>query len=266
MLLFITKGVTLKKLTLALLVLLAYLTGCCTSFPPLTYQGSQESKSETIQHLSRSTAALVALKPDNTYSVYCSAVWVGPSRLLTARHCVEPEITGDLHELFDIKPDLNQLVGVMVTYSTYDERDITFKKDEGEQPHWATVVAFDKENDLALLESIDVVEHDYVSLSANQPWTGQEVHIIGHTIKLQYNYFPGVVSAPQRDMTSFFPTEDEKHIMLHITAPVAPGNSGGGAFDQNGNLLGICSFIALRAPNASFFVGRDKIEAFLLAN
>lgn len=257
----------LKKLLLTLSVLLAYLTGCCSSFPPPTHApNTQETKGALIEHLSRSTAALIAPRPDNTYSVYCAAVWIGPSRLLTARHCVEPQIIGEFHELFEIKPDLDQMLGTMVTYSSYEDRDHTFKGSEEKQPYWAVVVAYDKVNDLALLESIDIVDHDTVALSPHSGWTGQDVHVIGHTIKLQYNYFPGVVSAPARDMSHFFPGSPEKQILLHITAPIAPGNSGGGVFDNQGQLLGICSFMATRASNAGFFVGRNEIEAFLLAN
>lgn len=44
--------------------------------------------------------------------------------------------------------------------------------------------------------------------------------------------------------------------MIQTTAPVSPGNSGGGLFNERGELLGVASFIVLGrgVQNLNFFV------------
>jgi S1-C subfamily serine protease len=51
---------------------------------------------------------------------------------------------------------------------------------------------------------------------------------------------------------------------MQVSAPIWYGNSGGGAFDAEGSLVGIASFKAL-APNVAFYVHLETIREFLLS-
>ena len=50
---------------------------------------------------------------------------------------------------------------------------------------------------------------------------------------------------------------------LQISSPAWRGNSGGGAFDADGKLIGISSWVSARGPMLGFFIHRDEIEKFL---
>ena len=266
----------MNKIIFTIIVLLAYLSGCSSSLQPIQAdqdspdKNGKEAKMFMIEHLSRATAVLLSNKSDEEedYRVFCSAVWISPDKMITARHCAEAELENtelnEINELLGIPPDLTTLPGTIIHYSNYDERDLKFNKND-KTPSMAVVIAYDKENDLAVLQSVTNTEHDYANLATSDVWIGQNVHIIGHSIGLQYNYFDGVISSTERNMRRFFRRNDKDVMMLHITAAVAPGNSGGGAFDEDGNIVGICSFIALRASNANFFVRFDKVKSLLIA-
>jgi S1-C subfamily serine protease len=51
--------------------------------------------------------------------------------------------------------------------------------------------------------------------------------------------------------------------VVQISAPIWIGNSGGGAFNSDGHLIGLSSWITLRAPSVAFFIHRDEIKNFL---
>lgn len=235
------------RLLLVFCILLLFGTGCSVSQSPI----------KTIDQVERQSVALLETTndPAKPYQIYCGAVWIGPTKLLTARHCITDVIKGDLHYLLGVKPDWQQLPGNFIPFVNYN--------DDLKSYHWAMIVAYDSTNDLALLEVVDG-QHSFAPLTKSNGVRGEEIHIIGHTQRLPFNYFPGIVSAPSRDMSSYF--EGEPTIVMHITAPIGPGNSGGGAFNEGGELIGICSFISTSIPMASFFVGPREIRKFLHDN
>jgi S1-C subfamily serine protease len=54
-------------------------------------------------------------------------------------------------------------------------------------------------------------------------------------------------------------------LWVQAAVPISPGNSGGGLFDEDGNLIGIAhaTFASPRAQMLNIFVHRDYIRAFL---
>jgi S1-C subfamily serine protease len=49
---------------------------------------------------------------------------------------------------------------------------------------------------------------------------------------------------------------------MQVSAPVWFGNSGGGAFNDEGEIVGIASFI-MKGPSLGFFIPVDSIRPFL---
>ncbi len=258
----------MKKFLFISLIFLSYLTGCCNGSFLLSPE-EENGKKQEIQHLMESTSAL--LLPDSKnekYRIFCSAVWISPTKLISARHCGTAVLENDLNEIFGIEPELEKLPGTVIAYSNYMEQD--YLVGVGEKPHFAVVVGFSRDADLVLLESVDEENHQFAQLTQEDTWTGQTVQIVGHTRRLSWNYMDGIVSAPHRDIAAFFslkPEEEEKEVpmrdVLHLTAMIAGGNSGGGAFNDRGELVGICSFMIPSAPGASFFVPENLIKEFL---
>ena len=196
---------------------------------------------------------------DGVYAPLCAGVWITQSKFLSARHCAENEIASPIDELLGIPTNLKKLPGVVMPYKTHAETLKKFKLGSVDKPHYAVVIAYDPQNDLVLFDSVDIVDHDIASIYYQKIFDGQSLLIVGHTTGMEYTVFPGTVSKDKRMMHPFH----EEWQTIQISAPVAGGNSGGGAYDMEGNLLGICSFTRGPAPNQTFFIHRDAILDFL---
>jgi S1-C subfamily serine protease len=90
---------------------------------------------------------------------------------------------------------------------------------------------------------------------------GDEVDVVGSTVGLPFTCFHGQVAA-----TRVFDESPFKTLQLQV-AGVNHGNSGGGAFDSHGALIGIADFMYGRGEETmqgmAFFVHRDSIFTFL---
>jgi len=111
----------------------------------------------------------------------------------------------------------------------------------------AEVIAADRKTDRCYLRVLDgeLVPvpgfRDYASLSV-----GETVFTIGSPEGLINTLGDGLLSGLRR-------SEDGIEY-IQITAPVSPGSSGGGAFDDRGNLIGITTFTVRDAQNLNFAI------------
>lgn len=224
------------------LLLLVATTHCCT----MRGRGVQYNNSGSPGHLLDSTVALVTESSDSLseYYTYCSGVWITSNKFLTAKHCVDR--------------DNKRVVGSLVRFKTRREVNIAGNQLTTNSPHWGMVWAIDEKHDLALVSAIDNGVHGIVSIKDGDIEVGDEIKVVGHTSGLQYTYLVGVISSIRINMDS-----DMNGKLLQVSVPAFRGNSGGGVFDQDGNLLGICSTLYVRAPNVVFFIHRDEIVQFL---
>lgn len=89
----------------------------------------------------------------------------------------------------------------------------------------------DEKKDIAILQ-LDARETSYVDLGdSNDIVSGQKVIAIGAPLGLENTVSDGIISNPNREI------EGQKYIQF--TAPISPGNSGGGLFNTRGNVIGI---------------------------
>jgi len=111
----------------------------------------------------------------------------------------------------------------------------------------AEVIAADRSTDRCYLRMLDgELEpvpgfRDYASLSV-----GEVVFTIGSPEGLINTLGDGLLSGLRR-------SEDGVEY-VQITAPVSPGSSGGGVFDDRGNLIGITTFTIRDAQNLNFAI------------
>jgi serine protease Do len=103
----------------------------------------------------------------------------------------------------------------------------------------AKVVGSDSKTDLALLKVDGRNNFPHVSLSnGTPPRIGDWVIAVGNPFGLGGTVTAGIVSANGRDIGSG-PYDD----FIQVDAPVNRGNSGGPAFDVNGNVIGVTTAI-----------------------
>jgi serine protease Do len=97
----------------------------------------------------------------------------------------------------------------------------------------AKVVGTDQRTDLALIKVDGRSDFPFVKMSDTPPRIGDWVLAIGNPFGLSSTVTAGIVSARGRDIGS------SPYDFIQIDAPVNRGNSGGPAFDINGNVIGV---------------------------
>jgi serine protease Do len=98
----------------------------------------------------------------------------------------------------------------------------------------AKVVGTDPKTDLALIKVDGKSDFSYVKFADQPPRIGDWVVAVGNPFGLGGTVTAGIVSARGRDIGSG-PYDD----YVQIDAPINKGNSGGPAFDMNGNVIGV---------------------------
>ena len=138
-------------------------------------------------------------------------------------------ITG-LGSGFFISPD-----GYAVTNNHVVEHAKTVEiKTENGQTYKAKVIGTDPKTDLALIKVEADKTFPYVKFAEHEPRIGDWVVAIGNPFGLSETVTAGIVSAKNRDIGGS--SYDD---YIQIDAPINKGNSGGPAFNTNGNVIGV---------------------------
>ena len=98
----------------------------------------------------------------------------------------------------------------------------------------AKVIGTDPKTDLALIKVEGKSEFPYVKFAERSPKVGDWVIAVGNPFGLGGTVTAGIVSARGRDIGAG-PYDD----YVQIDAPINKGNSGGPAFDVDGNVIGV---------------------------
>lgn len=196
--------------------------------------------------LQDNTVALVTLEEDKATKEksaipYCTAVWIGTDEILTAAHCVK-----------DDNAPLKNPVGEAVYYVIRAEIDA----DDYVTYHPGTVIAYDAKFDLALIQVVveKMPGHPFALLPTELPAIGETVYGVGHPSKLYWSFIEGKISAYRH--------RDDLGDVIQINISVWFGDSGGGIFDRDGKLFGICSQ-KLDISSMGYYVPLDNIKVFL---
>jgi serine protease Do len=110
---------------------------------------------------------------------------------------------------------------------------VTVTTSEGDE-YPAQVIGTDAKTDLALLKIKSDKTFQYVKFTSKEPRVGDWVLAVGNPFGLGGTVTTGIISARGRDIGSG-PYDD----FLQIDAPINRGNSGGPAFNMDGEVVGI---------------------------
>lgn len=233
----------MKKFTLLLALVLSFLLsfGCCVSIHNIN-----SPYKNLIHHITNSTTSLVVKIDNGAYMPYCGAVWINKYDLVTAKHCVSNE--DDIVE-----------VGNILKFQIYKDFDDHFPFSKNHKVYIAKIIGQGKSNeDIAVIKSLDDVEHGIVPIATYNPHPGQIAHHIGHPRVLQFSYIKCYVSRKR----IYYAWGYDRHV-INIVGPIWNGSSGGGFFDNQGNLIGIMSFMPPDVPDQGLIVHNEVIRSIL---
>ena len=119
------------------------------------------------------------------------------------------------------------------------------------------VVGYDAEVDIAVLEILEDVEHDYLEFANETPLIGDTVYALGHGTSQMWSLTTGIISYDSRKnrQTSFV------HY-LQTDAVINSGNSGGPLLNENGEVVGVNTLII--SPDR-YYVGYGYVIPVKLA-
>lgn len=96
----------------------------------------------------------------------------------------------------------------------------------------AKVIGWNRDLDLALLQSQERADYTFSLVPRNEKLKGDRVYAIGSPIGLENSVSAGIISASGRRILA-------RGEAIQIDAPVNPGSSGGPLVDESGNVVGV---------------------------
>jgi len=227
--------------------LLGFVIGAC--------QSPQSPSTEvSVGALTAKTVALVTDDLSGNTRAYCSGVWASEDAILTANHCTEDAFPGDA--FYYVVP---QDVAAAFQRNECDAACPALDEPQGRK---AILVARDEAHDLALLHVIGSAPvHGVAKVTPEGPYVGEFAQSMGHPKGLWWSYSSGVISSiRQLDVLG------RNLKWVQSTAPISGGNSGGGLYNAQGFLIGLCHATINSGQNLNFFIHPDYIRPFLRVN
>ena len=180
---------------------------------------------------------------------------------MTAGHCVVTTTPVSIPGLDD-----DDDIGLEISLTTID-KDTYYStqsetRSEGLPPinsHHGHKIKLNQKLDLALVRVDDPVpQHPNVVLADELPNIGEDVLIMGHPDGMAFTFQKGMVSAYRDGI----PGKDG--LFMQLQAPIYNGDSGGGVFNERGELVGIVSsFEGTAIPTMGFAVSLSTIRSFI---
>ena len=250
------KPLILMKRIVFLFLVLAAFCGCCSVVHP-KLAGRELASREADE-----TVALIYTADNGNSHVYCSGVFVSNSVILTAAHCIYgvQEYTNSQHEdEEDYIPVAAKDIKVQFTMI----KELTEVRKNPSSTHATTVKQLYRGEDLALLDITNpnsIPEHRIAKIADEAPRAGDKLSFMGHPDGFYWSYIEGVCSSIRSDL-NMVPMLGP---FIQVSAPVWKGNSGGCAYNEDEECVGIASFLNPNAPDQVFYVHTETVRGVLI--
>lgn len=217
------------------------------------------AKSPVVTHMGKASVALIVEKDDGSYHSYCSGSWVGERGILTAYHCIDALADHMSTDEKTVKP-----ADVKVHYIV--EGEVMGVGEEPSGLHLAAVSVLDEKHDLALLKAVGnaVPAHDAIVLSKMAPEVGDRVFSMGTPRGLYWTLTDGIVSAYRDDLKGI--GDDNEGPFMQVSVQINSGNSGGGVYNEWGELVGVADGTLRNAEGLHFCISLSRIREFVEKN
>jgi S1-C subfamily serine protease len=132
----------------------------------------------------------------------------------------------------------------------------------------ANTIKFSPQKDLALIRITSPPENlTIANLGFNRLLrVGEDVHAIGHPAGSPWVYTTGTISQIWPNYKWAYKKNTHTATVIQTQTPINPGNSGGPLLTDNGDVIGLNTFINIKLQNTNFAVSVDEIRQFIEAD
>lgn len=185
--------------------------------------------------------------------------------VLTANHCVADQYENVDRERIDDKGVVHkEKVRVLKQGSV---RQIYFQDavQTREVRYTTELKGYDADHDLALLHIVSSIPNtESTPIACANPVRGERVYIVGNPKGFLYSsVVAGIVSSVDRTYRNVYPNDQPDAPLMQISGGVIGGNSGGAAYNDRGQLIGVPVLAYPNQETVAFAVPLRAIRAFL---
>ncbi len=236
-------------------VLFLTLFAACTPGKPVEFV----PRKLIVDHAINSTVSIHDLKGH----LLCAGTRISPTLIVTAFHCVIAGVLTDKEldyldqlEMEKQKPsfqlvDSDTLLNRIIAYGEYKDMISNDPDDLLISMRFGVVYKIDGQHDVAVIQT-ERSSQPYVKIRTAQLELAEPVFAVGHPKGFAYSATFGYVSVVERRLYGSW--------WIHANIGILGGNSGGGLYDELGNLVGVCS---MGMPSHGFFSGSEHIIQLL---
>ena len=100
------------------------------------------------------------------------------------------------------------------------------------------VIGYDEESDIAVIEIIEEIDHNFLTWADTEPYIGDTVYALGHGISQIWSLTQGILSYDYRPN----PASSFVHY-IQTDAVINAGNSGGPLLNEDGEVIGVTTLL-----------------------
>jgi S1-C subfamily serine protease len=143
-----------------------------------------------------------------------------------------------------------------------------FEKLDASQFYIADIIKINEEHDLALLQLRTLPKNIRKIPLASESGieVAMDVHAIGHPKGNLWTYTNGVISQLRPDYEWSGGDFHHKADVIQTQTPINPGNSGGPLFNNEGELIGVNSFVDPEADGLNYAIAVTTVKTFLASD